>query len=1465
MKVFFLSFCLLIIATISQAQQEPVLDTVAVLNAQKALEEAEILYSTEHVNYAKAALELSCLYMQVPDLVGDWEDIALESLSKIRQVEGAESAVYKKSVAKLPSPLDRLFDSQLALEEAEATQEENPALYVEQLFWRAKVFIDNDDLESYELITLGMKILAKLPPNQQQKLLNYAKKHIDPYKIELATSQAAVDKALSAPITDSLRLAELMGRYGAAVLAHEEQFPDDYLYLDSAYLRLTQALAIYEQKLGKDSPAYEQTYQTFTPLMARYYELEQAYFERLRTHQTNDEDFIVLFRELLQMLYDHFVPTYEEFQLFEWTLRAIKEQHGTDNPYYKIIKSIETNWELSAEEREIAIQQDLVQAYKKEYGSQGRSYLEALIKLGNLYADYGDDPAAEEVFHQAFDQLNLMDEQGVLPPTGDGTLLQYYWASVIPTWRVVLIQEHNLYIMQQIYGLQSAQYWDAYFKLMYEYHNQNILASERGEVYLANGITKIPQAQIEVAIPWLDSLFRLDPEFYIDPIRYSLPKKLTISQLESLLEFSKDSLQRQYSAISVEMGKLLEVMADAYFYDTTRIIHAEESFKRYQEILEIYQKVGDDYAYTELLDRLTQNLTKFSPWSEERVSAFFDKLIKIKEEDGNEEENARYFLKYIERYANWLYESEQLVASEQYFERIARYFEREHPEYLTGANNVKANDWYLRTLDKLASIYRKTGRYFRSKGYYQKLYTLAPQLSASFDEGVWKVVNATNNIGDLLYRAQVYDNALKAFELGLENMEKFKKDLPIFDTYKEKKSAILYVNLLQNKGRVYFELEEYAQARLYFKEALDFVNNPSSPISLDEMGTLMVNLAGLAVYDYEDEKAEQYYTRALTVLTDKEALAQAHLAFADYYQVTYRDSLAASHLLQALDIDLKRVQQNYTTLSEKERLLFLKPILKRFDIFIEFAIQYNNPDLLLKAFNSHLIIKGLSLETTNNLQSLCNITENIPIRNKCLEMQRLRKELSASIDLPAEVQNNLDRRITELEKEIGYSSKDLRAAYDKNNRNLDFVDIKRLLYNMNTPDSTTMAIDFLIVPEEDDNGIKQAVYYAAIVIPRHPYPHFVRLATTNELADVLATDVTPANFNYITSKSESEYLYQLVWEPLLPYIKDAQYLHLCPTGLLSRIAFGTLQTGEIRYRRVMDKWSIHYYGALRDLLQLKADNGPAANASALLVGGVKFDLTKKEWRSLMADNPTRAGVPMEEEETPELTMVARGEDFNYLPGTLEEVMEISKLFPNDWVVKLLSGVLATEENLTAIANESPDILHIATHGYFFPTPPENSPKIGARANKKSREDDIAASSNPLLRSGLALTGINRVWKGGDHVEGLEDGILTALEVSNLDLFNTKLVVLSACETGRGDIDNTEGILGLRRAFKIAGAQQLIISLWKVPDAQTSELMQLFYAKYLSGTSVHSAFEYAQKKMSQRYDNPYYWAAFLLIE
>lgn len=1459
MKLFLLSFFLLFTTSILQAQGEPVLDTVATVKAQKALEDAEILFSKEHINYAKAALELSSLYMHIPDLLIDWEDMAMDALKKIRQEEGPESDLYAWALERLPSPIDDLYDSQLDLEEAALTKASNPARYAKALFQRAKVFFEDNDLEAYDMLAWGIQTANRLPQQQREELMAYPRGYANPYILQLCATKAAMDNVLQAPPVDSLVAAGLIQEFCEAALEHDRQLPKEYLDRDSVYLRLTQALAIYEKKLGTNSPPYQKTYQILSPLMKRLYALEQPLFERLRKHETNNDTFVTLLQQTAQILYGRTMATYEEYDLFRWALKDIKKHHGADDPYYQIVKSIEEGWELGEAEREIGIQKKLVALYRKEYGRQNRLYLEALIKLGNLYAEDGDDVPAEEVFHLAFDQLEVMDELGTEAPEGDQTLLQYYWASVISTWRVILIQEHNMNVMQRVYGLQSSQYWEAYFQLIFERFQQNILSYEKGRKELVEGLQKFPKQHLTAILPWMEKILKLDPESYLDPILRTLPRTIPIPQLEQLLAFPIDSLGRQYDPISVEVGIALEILADAYFYDTTNVAHAAIALAKYEDILEIYQTVGDDYAYTELLDRITKRLTEFSPWTPQQVSDFFEKLLKIKEED--EKDYERYFLTYVERYANWLYNAEQLVTSEQYYERIARYFERENPSYLTSNNKEKANDWYLETLNKLASIYRKTGRYYKAKDNYIKLRRLASSLSSSYEEGFFRVVRAANDIGDLAYRIGQYEEAMAAFDLTLESITMLQADLAFFDTYKNRATALLYVDALQNKGRVHFALDEMEQARLYYNKALDFVEDSRSPISLKEVGGLLVNLANLAVYDYEDEKAAQYYTQALTLVTDREELSKIHIAFAEYYQVIDQDSIAGVHLSAALAIDLRRVQQNYTALSEKERLLFLQPILKRFDIFLAFAVRYDNPQLLRKAFDSHLIIKGLSLETANNLQSVCNVTENTILRTKCIEMQSLRKELSSSTDLPLDIQDNLEVRITELEKDIGLSSKDLREIYDKNNRNLDFVDIKRLLYNMGTPDSLTMAIDFLLVPEKDENGRRQSVYYAAVVIPRHPYPHFVRLATAEELADVLAADVVPNSFNYITETSESQYLYQLVWEPLLPFIKEAKHLHLCPTGILSRIAFGTLQTGDITHKRIMDKWSIHYYGALRDLLHLKADNGPSSSASAILVGGVKFDLTSEELNSILSNRAIKE-VPVD---PTSIKAGSRGEDFNYLGGTLKEVKAISQLFPNDWVVKLLSGVRATEENLTEVANEAPDILHIATHGYFFPTPPESSKKRGARKNAKGIEDNIAASSNPLLRSGLALTGINRVWKGGPSIEGLEDGILTALEVANLDLFNTKLVVLSACETGRGDINNTEGILGLRRAFKIAGAQQLIISLWKVPDAQTAELMQLFYARYLAGNSAHAAFEFAQKEMSKRYNNPYYWAAFLLIE
>ena len=138
------------------------------------------------------------------------------------------------------------------------------------------------------------------------------------------------------------------------------------------------------------------------------------------------------------------------------------------------------------------------------------------------------------------------------------------------------------------------------------------------------------------------------------------------------------------------------------------------------------------------------------------------------------------------------------------------------------------------------------------------------------------------------------------------------------------------------------------------------------------------------------------------------------------------------------------------------------------------------------------------------------------------------------------------------------------------------------------------------------------------------------------------------------------------------------------------------------------------------------------------------------------------------------------------------------------------------------------------------------------------------SDNPLFRSGLLLSGANAAWKG-KPIEGVEDGVLTAYEVSNLYLPNTKLVVLSACETGLGDIQGNEGVYGLQRAFKIAGVQNLVMSLWKVPDKETSEFMQEFYKNIFAKQSISDAFYNAQTVMKNKYRNePYKWAAWILV-
>ena len=210
-----------------------------------------------------------------------------------------------------------------------------------------------------------------------------------------------------------------------------------------------------------------------------------------------------------------------------------------------------------------------------------------------------------------------------------------------------------------------------------------------------------------------------------------------------------------------------------------------------------------------------------------------------------------------------------------------------------------------------------------------------------------------------------------------------------------------------------------------------------------------------------------------------------------------------------------------------------------------------------------------------------------------------------------------------------------------------------------------------------------------------------------------------------------------------------------------------------------------------------------------------------------------------------------------LPGTLTEVENIKNLLTSTSNITIFVNEEAKEDALKALDKKASEVLHIATHGFVM--------------RSKSQDNlngllQFKFPDNPLERSGLILSGGNYAWENGSWPSQKEDGIVTALEIANLNLSSTKLAVLSACNTGLGIVKGSEGVYGLKRAFQIAQVSSLIISLWEVPDQETVEFMTNFYDNWLQIGHLQNAFSKTQKMMHSKYDSePHKWAAFILVQ
>jgi CHAT domain-containing protein len=314
-----------------------------------------------------------------------------------------------------------------------------------------------------------------------------------------------------------------------------------------------------------------------------------------------------------------------------------------------------------------------------------------------------------------------------------------------------------------------------------------------------------------------------------------------------------------------------------------------------------------------------------------------------------------------------------------------------------------------------------------------------------------------------------------------------------------------------------------------------------------------------------------------------------------------------------------------------------------------------------------------------------------------------------------------------------------------------------------------------------------------------------------------------------------EELRSLVFDPLRAALGAARDLILAPDGELCLLPFEVLPDGT---DYLLQEYRISYLAVGRDALRFGAR--AVEPARPLVLADPDFDAGSRKART--EEDRGRLSRAVEEAEL----------SFGRLPGTRAEGEEVAELLG----VAAWLGPAVLERRLKRA--RSPRLLHIATHGFFV------GPAGGGRSGDTGQVGLLgeAAADNPLLRSGLALAGANTWLRGGRPPEDAEDGLLTAEDVTGLDLLDTELVVLSACETGLGEVRIGEGVFGLRRAFPLAGARSLVMSLWKVPDGPTRELMVDYYRRLLGGAPRGEALRQAQRALKARYPDPLCWGAFI---
>ena len=751
-----------------------------------------------------------------------------------------------------------------------------------------------------------------------------------------------------------------------------------------------------------------------------------------------------------------------------------------------------------------------------------------------------------------------------------------------------------------------------------------------------------------------------------------------------------------------------------------------------------------------------------------------------------------------------------------------------------GENSIE----YANQLVNISYFYIEMGDYYRAFDDLQKAWEIQTSLYEKNDPIFIDVYVAWGYLNRL---SMHYPDAIKYYSKALDLIKTFNGE-----------ESLGYAEGLTDLGLSYDGNDQYAEASKCYQQAIDIRSKifekrwPDDAILLNNMSSIYKEMGDYA-------KAEESLLSALEILQSyPEEVHNLH-TFRNNLGLLYYDQRkylkAEQYLLPGILLEKDQYVHSLTYLSEKQRELFLKTFDVSFKAIMPSLAYSLYPDkqiISCDAYDNELFFKGALLQSSEAIKrSVQESGDTILIRqwNELSELKQAILHLRET-DPNSEYIKEYELKAEQIEKEITKSS----AAYRDNQAmwQITWDSVRNHLKK------GQVAIEYMVAPINEDSTM-----YCALLLRRNSkYPELIPLFEEKEVKSRMNANTEN---QFYSSDPTGQQISSLVWNKVLPKIKKGETIYFAPSGLLHQLAIEALPYDSTH--TMGDVYNMVRLSSTREIILNKSSK---EQATATLYGGIQYNMEADE---LLAESEAYATMNLLASRGIESDTLNRG-SVKYLAGTKREVENISKMLrDNHLQVQLFTSTAANEESFKAISGTHQNILHIATHGFFWTD--STAVKKTYFTQRKIDLDikPVGPIINPLSRCGLLFAGANIALQGHSNElpEGVQDGILTAKEISLLNLRDADLVVLSACETGKGEISG-DGVFGLQRAFKMAGVQTIIMSLWPVNDAATQMLMTEFYRNWIMDHQAkREAFRNAQNAVRAKYKEPIYWAGFVMLD